>query len=77
MNRSVAADLAHALFDAAVLPPQPQCPLYGGQTSRFLGANRLRCMLCSNDGDLEMIDGVARLDIRRRDHRPMRSRSRP
>lgn len=28
----------------------PRCPLCGGDTFRFLGGNRLRCMLCSSEG---------------------------
>jgi len=31
----------------------PRCPLCGGDTFRFLGGNRLRCMLCSSEGSLE------------------------
>ena len=32
----------------------PRCPLCGGDTFRFLGGNRLRCMLCSSEGSYEI-----------------------
>jgi len=67
-NRQVAADLA-----AALMSPTPEkavfaCPLCGGQTFRFLGGDRVKCMLCSNDGRLRMEGGQPVVDIRRGGH---------
>lgn len=51
-NRSVAKELANALFSS----PQPERGLYcsccGGETFRFYPDNRVRCMLCSESGTL-------------------------
>ncbi len=51
-NRSVAKELATALFAA----PQPEqglcCTCCGGKTFRFYPGNRVRCMLCSESGTL-------------------------
>ncbi|MFZ7126728.1 MAG: flavodoxin family protein [Desulfobacterales bacterium] len=49
-NRRLAASLGGALFDGAVEHHAATCPLCGGDTFRFLGENRVRCMLCSNSG---------------------------
>jgi multimeric flavodoxin WrbA len=67
-NRQAAADLA-----AALTAPTPEkapfaCPQCGGQTFRFLGEDRVKCMLCSNDGRLRMEDGHPVIDIRRGEH---------
>ncbi len=44
--------LGEALFGTPLKSDGPHCPLCGGQTFRFLGENRVRCMLCSNAGSL-------------------------
>jgi multimeric flavodoxin WrbA len=56
-NRNAAADLARALFSGASPKKQPNCPLCGGDTFRFLDERRVRCMLCSNAGTLSVIEG--------------------
>jgi len=53
-NRDTAAKLAAALFSPTVDNQMPCCPICGGTTFRFLGDGRIRCMLCSNPGSLEM-----------------------
>jgi multimeric flavodoxin WrbA len=52
-NRRLAGDLADALFGDPAARQQPCCPLCGGATIRFLGGDRVRCMLCSNTGELD------------------------
>ena len=52
-----------ALFGPAVKRPGadelPLCPVCGNDTFRFLTRARVRCMLCSNEGDVEYTgDGV-------------------
>jgi multimeric flavodoxin WrbA len=51
-NRSVAGELADALFSE----PQPKsglfCSCCGGETFRFYNDNAVRCMLCSESGHL-------------------------
>jgi multimeric flavodoxin WrbA len=49
-NRSTARQLAITLFGPAQAKEGPVCPLCGGDTFRFLGDSRVRCMLCSNSG---------------------------
>ncbi len=51
-NRRTAAELARALFMPEVEKRSPSCPRCGGDTFRFLGAKRVRCMLCSNEGEV-------------------------
>ena len=67
-NRRIAGELASALFGAPVAPTSPACPLCGGQTFRFLGADRVRCMLCSNDGLISVDEGAIRFDITQGEH---------
>ena len=45
-------DLGAALFGAALERGDPCCPLCGGDSFRFLGGGKLRCMLCGNEGTL-------------------------
>lgn len=67
-NRQVAGDLAAALFGPSAARPQPCCPLCGGATVRFLADGRVRCMLCSNTGELvDSCDGRV-LAISRSEH---------
>ena len=51
-NHAVARSLAGSLFGPRPAKPGPCCPLCGGDTFRFLGADRVRCMLCSNAGTI-------------------------
>jgi hypothetical protein len=46
--------LGSALFGAAMERGDPCCPLCGGDSFRFLGGGKLRCMLCGNEGTLEL-----------------------
>ncbi|MBI5014893.1 MAG: flavodoxin family protein [Deltaproteobacteria bacterium] len=49
-NRAVAAELAASLFAERREDDSPSCPVCGGRTFRFLGAGKVRCMLCSSSG---------------------------
>ena len=53
-NIEAAADLAAALFAPAPCKEGPVCPLCGGDTFRFLGNDRIHCLLCSNPGTIYM-----------------------
>jgi multimeric flavodoxin WrbA len=67
-NREMAAALGKALFGEPVPAAGPVCPLCGGDTFRFLGGDRVRCMLCSNAGRMEAgLDGPI-FKIERGDH---------
>ena len=67
-NKAVIGDLAAALFRPAPAPKEPCCPLCGGDTFRFLGNNRVRCMLCSNAGTADATTGQFIFDIQRSGH---------
>jgi len=51
-NKAAAADLGQALFGEKPAIAEPHCPLCGGRSFRFIGENRVRCLLCSNDGEM-------------------------
>ena len=53
-NLAIARRLARALFAAPQPEPGLRCPLCGGRTFRFSGNNEIRCMLCSEQGLLEV-----------------------
>ena len=69
VNRGAARTLALELLGQT--PPasdHPRCPLCGGGTFRFLSHDRVRCMLCSNEGRLEIAAGRIRLPIQKSRH---------
>lgn len=68
-NRQSAAEFGKALFGEPAPRKSPACPLCGGQTFRFLGSNRVRCMLCSNDGTLSTEGDALRFDIKPGEHK--------
>ena len=64
-NRRTAEKLAKAL-----LGPPPDwkaeswcCPACGGDTFRFLGSDRVRCMTCSSPGNIEIKDNLIRFAV--------------
>jgi multimeric flavodoxin WrbA len=67
-NKRVAGELAAALFGKAAVSAQPCCSLCGSSTIRFLEGDQVRCMLCSNTG--ELLDGPNGrvLEIEKRGH---------
>ncbi len=73
-NLETAGRLAKALHHPAPPPEPPCCPLCGGRTFRFLDHNRIRCMLCSNEGSLTTGPNGPSVDIRSGPHEPFLTR---
>jgi multimeric flavodoxin WrbA len=67
-NRSAAAELGNALFSQAEERTGPRCPRCGGDTFRFLGGSRVRCMLCSNEGAIRLGPGEPSFSIGKSEH---------
>jgi multimeric flavodoxin WrbA len=67
-NREIAKELGQALFQPAPGPAEPCCPLCGSRTFRFLGENRVRCMLCSNAGTVDLASGIPVFSIAKSGH---------
>lgn len=67
-NRKAARTLAKSLFGPKVTKTEPSCPLCGGDTFRFMGPDKVRCMLCSNAGTIHMENGKAIVEIKPADH---------
>jgi multimeric flavodoxin WrbA len=67
-NRSLAEEMGNALFKPAPKPGTPRCPVCGGDTFRFLGGTDVRCMLCSNQGTMNVSSGMPVFAIERSDH---------
>jgi multimeric flavodoxin WrbA len=67
-NKKAAVDLASALFGPVAQKFEPSCPVCGGDTFRFLGNNRVRCMLCSLSGNLTLENGLAAFEMNRSEH---------
>jgi multimeric flavodoxin WrbA len=67
-NKQTAEELASALFGPGVEKSGPCCPQCGGDTFRFLGNNRVRCMLCSNSGAITISSGSPTFDITKSRH---------
>jgi len=63
-----AKELGSALFGTAMDKADPCCPLCGGDSFRFLGGSKVRCMLCGNDGSLVMEGGSPVFEIRKGSH---------
>ena len=61
-------ELGSALFGAAMDRGGPCCPLCGGDSFRFLGGGKVRCMLCGNDGTLVMESGSPAFEIQKGSH---------
>ncbi len=53
-NDEAFSQMAEALFGEPEAACGPRCPVCGGDTFRFLGDDRVRCMLCSNPGTLQI-----------------------
>ena len=67
-NKQTAAELAWALFEPRVEKKGACCPLCGGDTFRFIKNNRVRCMLCSNEGIMTLQNGAPVFEIKKSDH---------
>ena len=70
-NRVVAAELANALFTE----PEPKsglcCSFCGGETFRFYADNQIRCMLCSESGQLRTDGEQPVIEMDRSEHQFM------
>ncbi len=55
-TEKIAKELANALFTSRRSPEALHCPLCGSSSFRFLTHERVRCLLCSNSGTLQMKD---------------------
>lgn len=67
-NRELAAKMARALFGEPQEQVTPHCPVCGGQTFRFEGSDRVRCMLCSNAGRMVVTNGRPVFEVARSEH---------
>jgi hypothetical protein len=67
-NRKAAKEMADALFQPAAPAAGPRCPLCGGDTFRFLGGDRIQCMLCSNSGTIRFSGAAPVLTTERGEH---------
>jgi len=67
-NLDTAKALGRALFQPAPASEEPCCPLCGSHTFRFLGGNQVRCMLCSNDGTINLAADTPAFTIRGSGH---------
>jgi len=67
-NIEAAADLAATLFAPAPGKEGPVCPLCGGDAFRFLGKDRVHCLLCSNLGTIHMQTDGPSFRIRKSGH---------
>jgi len=67
-NKKAAVELAAALSGQAAKTDVPCCPLCGGETFRFLGGEKIQCMLCSNSGTISMKDGQPVFSVERGEH---------
>ncbi len=47
---------------------EQKCPLCGNDTFQFLPDNRIKCVLCSNFGEMEMIEGKPVFKIEKDEH---------
>lgn len=67
-NKKAAAALAAALFGPLSEKQGPVCPVCGGDTFRFLGDDKVRCMLCSNPGTIVVDEGSPKFMITKSEH---------
>jgi len=62
-NLKKAAELGRALFGEKMQENGPSCPICGGKSFRFLGGDRVKCLLCSQSGYISMESGSPVFDI--------------
>jgi multimeric flavodoxin WrbA len=67
-NYTTAEALASALFGLPSEKKTSVCPVCGGDTFRFLGNHKVRCMLCSNSGTMNMALNAPEFEITESDH---------
>jgi multimeric flavodoxin WrbA len=59
---------ADSLFGERTPKPGSCCPLCGGDSFRFLGGNKVKCMLCSNSGEYLVKDNGIKFSIHKDEH---------
>jgi len=62
-NLKKAAALGQALLGEPLQDKSPSCPICGGKSFRFLGDDRVKCLLCSQTGYISMESGFPVFDI--------------
>ncbi len=67
-NKTICEEMGKALFAPAPEKKAHACPLCGGDVFRLLGGDRVKCMLCSNSGVMNVKDGSPVFDVQRAEH---------
>ena len=67
-NHGIAQSLAASLFGPKTVKAGSCCPLCGSDTFRFLGGDRVRCMICSNTGTIRTNDDGIVMEMTPADH---------
>lgn len=67
-NNKTALELAASLFGPVHETNGSRCPVCGGKTFRFIESNRVRCMLCSNEGTFTMSNNQPVFEIKKSEH---------
>jgi len=68
-NKKIARKIAETLFGPPASPPLHACSLCGGETFRFLGGDKVRCMLCSNKGTVTLGGDLPVFNMQRSSHK--------
>jgi len=74
-NHKTLRRAARNLFSPDADLPESYCNLCGGDTFRFLGGGRVKCIHCSNTGTIEYESGKLRLKIEKDGHSIFLSRA--
>jgi multimeric flavodoxin WrbA len=67
-NIAIARCIGAALFGEMQELPGTHCPLCGGDTFRFLGGDKVKCMLCSNSGEINIVNGNIKFGMQKDRH---------
>ena len=67
-NIKTAEMLGKLLFGEAHVSTGPNCTQCGSDTFRFIDDRRVRCMLCSNEGTVEFVNGKPIFSINSSEH---------
>jgi multimeric flavodoxin WrbA len=67
-NRAQAAGFGAGLFGQTTYPDQPCGNLCGGDSFRFTGHGRVKCLLCGNPGTVKTVQGNTVFNIQSADH---------
>jgi len=64
-NKQIAKDCGKALFAEEIEENEICCSLCGSQSFRFSTGNKVRCLLCSHEGTIEMEAGVPHFKMKK------------